>query len=469
MVNDSNQILNRKFGTLNQREFAHHIDIINQGLNFINAAFFPTTLTLDSGIISTYSPYSAAQIQAAIVDQKTNITNWFVREHCLANFYKEKPDIVGISLLRMNQFIPGFTLASILRNTMNVHIVFGGAAMSQLAEFFFRLPKLHYLLDSIIYGPAEQSLDTLIKHLSNGETLKDVPNLIYKQDNKLITSKRQADFALDQAILPEYNEPRPRPIIAIENSRNCYWGQCSFCNFGMIYGKKHNSLTYEERKFSLVAKELKAMKTIYNPLFIRFTDSVVSPQRLAKITHYIKTHGLALRSLAYIRAEPEFTSLKFCNDLAMGGFKIAVFGLESGSSKINAKHRKGVDLENVETILSNFKECGIISMLFIIVGFPDEDESDLEKTLEFLDRNKKHIELSFVTPFLLNFNSQIFDEPNYFGINKIYPQRGQDINRTYRYKHQRKRTKRFNLLSKQLITKYTSPRNSLILGCLDKE
>jgi radical SAM superfamily enzyme YgiQ (UPF0313 family) len=99
---------------------------------------------------------------------------------------------------------------------------------------------------------------------------------------------------------------------------------------------------------------------------------------------------------ALFRMEKTFKSLQFCEKIVAGGFIGGHVGLESGSQKVNDIINKGINLKDVELILKNFHETGILVHIFSIVGMPGETDEDALETFNFFKRLHKWLELGFV-------------------------------------------------------------------------
>jgi len=468
-VNNSNNILNNYFCSLSHPEFLKNINVIKRGLQFIDAAFYPTIHRLDTGISMHYSPYNSRDILKASKDKRHNVIIDFYEEYVLPYLKDEAPDIIGISMSHMNQFLPGFTLARMIKESMKSNVVLGGSGLSQLCGFFLKLPHLYKLFDFAVIGAGEETMDALINELSKRGCVDKIPNLMYKVRKKLKISRYIKAFSLSNAELPEYIEPRPRPIIALEASQNCYWAKCSFCDRGLRYGyTQEDRAKYEEKDISVVFKELRAIKKMYNPLYVRLSDAAVSPQRLKLITNFIRESNLGLKIFTYVRAEQNFACIDFCNQLTKGGLIAVGFGLESGSEAINIRYNKGASLNLSEKILKNFKRAGIHNVLFAMVGFPDGGVEEVLHTGEFIEKNKEYIDMLLISPFTLLYNSYIYNHKDEFEIKKILLPKMVDIPRFYNYQYKKGKANSREALVNDVIKKYSSDRDSLIFKVLKR-
>ena len=469
-VEKANNTLDEKFCLLSQQEFRKNIGILNAGIRFINAAFYPTKLSLDEGMVTEYSSNYSKDIIKASGDAQTNIFIEFCNQGFLRDIIKEPPDLVGISMTHSSQVIPGFTLARMIKKLTKAKIILGGAYISQFCEFFLKLPILHKLLDFVIIGSGEITTDILLNNIYAGRGIENIPNLIFRDNRgKLIDNQRRDTFNIDCSVVPEYIEPRPRPIIALESSENCYWDKCCFCDRGLQFGvTKREDLKYQEKNIDKLCGEIQAVYDKYKPSVIRFSDSAVLPERLLKISNYIKQAELDVKIFAYIRAEKEFASFNFCKKLVEGGVSGVAFGLESGLNTINAKYQKGIDTAQVERVLEATKKAGIFTFLFVMVGFPNEGMEELLATKSFIESNRMNIDTMWISMFGLFFNTYTYRHFQQFGIKAISTRKKQDIHRSFLFTEKSRAVRNKNVLIKKMISKYSSPRDALIFRTLQQ-
>ena len=471
MVHQANLMVDQQFYAMSETDFSRNIDVLNQGLKFINTVYAPSVLSLEMGLGFSYSPYSSEDILKAVVDRRSNMMINYYDKKTIPWLKSQQPEVVGISLSHMNQFIPGFTLAAMIKAGLDCKVVLGGSAVSQLCGYFLKLPKLCELFDFVIYGPGEYAMDGLLNKLELSVDVSTLPNLMYKKNNILHVSPNSQEFQLEDAEIPEYDDPRPKAIVALDTSANCYWGRCSFCDRGVSYGRERvSSADYKEVSIDKVVDALEVLQNKYNPLFVRLTDSAVPAARLHSLTSRIKERNLPIKLLAYIRAEKEFLSQELCQQLRAGGLIATAFGLESGSDEMNQKIKKGVRVDQVAAVLRNIKNAGIISILFSIIGFPNENIAGILQTESFIAKNRKNIDIVLISKFAFLLNTDMFQNSKSFGISEIRKPREQDIVRMFGYKDRSwLLTRVLDKLISGIIRKYPSPRNQLVLKALQSE
>ncbi len=91
------------------------------------------------------------------------------------------------------------------------------------------------------------------------------------------------------------------------------------------------------------------------------------------------------------------------------GLSHCFFGLESASPKILDIIGKKININNFSKLLKILSNANVRTYLYIMTGFPNENEDDFEKTINFLKENVEYIENIIVSVFSLMKSSPIFN------------------------------------------------------------
>jgi len=438
LIHDTQESMEKRFTTLGKEKFRNYFERLGFGAWLISLAYYPTTFSLTMGISMRYNPQVIEDIMLAINDKEENFLIDYYQREILPWLLAENPGLIGISMCHFSQFIPGFTLMNLIKQSgLSAHITIGGATVTDVSKFLLKKSKLWNLFDSVTIGSGECTLDELTKSLDrNGKRkLEDVPNLIYENEGEIKLSKVKKDFSIDDAVTPEFTEKRLYPYIPLETSVGCPYGKCVFCHYPFILTSEitKQSACYRERSLDLVIDDIVKLNKKYKPLLFCFTDTSISAKRLEKLAERIMEEKIDIYFWGFIRAEKEFTSLEFCQKLAKAGFVGGYFGLESASPRINKLMNKNVDIDDVKKILKNFKETNIIANIFCIIGFPTETREEALETRKFIIENWQYLtgEIS-LDPFYLQLNTPIMKDPAKYRIVPI--DRGEDLKVDFNYK-----------------------------------
>lgn len=102
-------------------------------------------------------------------------------------FKKYDASVVGIDLHWYVHAYDAIRIANIVKRVSNAFVVLGGFTASFFAE---EILSRFNCIDAVIHGDAEVPLLELLKHKSRTK-FEEVPNLVYRSDNKLKYSKRR--------------------------------------------------------------------------------------------------------------------------------------------------------------------------------------------------------------------------------------------------------------------------------------
>ncbi|EDP71044.1 Fe-S protein, radical SAM family [Flavobacteriales bacterium ALC-1] len=183
----------------------------------------------------------------------------------------------------------------------------------------------------------------------------------------------------------------------------------------------------------MVASELLMLKNTYNPDTVWFVDDVFT------VSHkWIKSfHEEVIKQDAIIPFEC-ITRAERLNDEVLqllkeaGCYRIWI-GAESGSQKIIDAMDRRVDVDVVKEAIQKTNKLGMETGTFIMVGYPGENETDIEETITYLKAaNPTHFTITVAYPIkgtsLYNeIEDQITIQPNW----ETSTDRDIDFSRTY--------------------------------------
>lgn len=389
-------------------------------------------LTLEIGRFIFSAPYYPASFNSYsyIAPTEINNTNSVLREidnlDCNI-FYKmiyshvieklSRSDVVGISVTCVEQLIPSFTIAKLVKQKYkDKKVVVGGALMPYMYEAINNTPELFEYVDCFIFGEGETPLLMWLEFLKDTVKIEEVPNILYSLSGKPTASQIKSYENMNELPTPDYSGFSweqyfsPQRIITYLSSRGCPWDKCSFCSLTSNYGQK-----YRVRDLDLVISDvLKLSKDINSEVFM-FNDESIPGKRLEKMSQQFLDRSLNLKWLCLSRLDNDISKEAFTL-ASKAGLKAISYGLESGSQKMLDKINKGTIIEKVPQILKNSSESGIWNNVFIFFGFPGEKNEDIELTRRFINDNGQYIDTLPYGTFRLEGNSEIFKDPVKFGI-----------------------------------------------------
>ncbi len=296
-----------------------------------------------------------------------------------------KPDFIGCSLLTV-MCARDSIIVSKAAKKRNIITVWGGPFVSSSPEITLDLD----CVDIVSVGDGEKTWLDLLNTAAEGGDIYSVKGIIYKKDGKLV--KTPAREFMNLADLPPidysfidiqktfYKNYGYDGIMGMYASKGCD-GRCTFC-----YNHDFHNSCRRARPVEHFIKEARELKEKYGMKAIAFTDEFLggNKESLRELCQAMIDADLQLHwgGMTKIGVFDE-------NDFRLmydAGCRWLEFGIESGAQTTLARMKKGMKLSSVEKDLDICRKVGIISLCYIIVGFPDETEAELKKTCDLLNK-----------------------------------------------------------------------------------
>jgi len=320
----------------------------------------------------------------------------------------ETPDLLGIYTNLMTK-LNVLKIIQFLKNTPSLQrtqIILGGPEVRNHKE-----KLLQYGADIIVFGEGEETMfeiaDAYSKqtnpdlHNLAGTAFKDADgNIITNPDRVLIKDINQLPFAnrskIDlQKYFDAWKKKHGISMVNVSTMRGCPYS-CKWCSRA-VYGS-----SYRRRNPKLVADEIEWLQEHYRFDKIWFVDDVftINHRWLREFANEIEQRKLIVSYEIITRADR-------LNDEAVqllkqsGCFRVWI-GAESGSQKVIDAMDRRVKVENVRSMIQLVKSYGMEAGTFIMLGYPGEDENDIEETLIHLKQS----------------------DPDYYTITVAYPIKG---------------------------------------------
>jgi len=342
---------------------------------------------------------------------RIGMTQEKIKEH----FSKGGYDIIAIH----NNFTPQTRMAlEVARLAREVNpkilIIAGGVNARVLAP---RLLKTN-LIDIIGISEGEKTIVDIIHAWQNNTPLSDLGAITYQDNGKTIikpVTKETICQNLDDLPFPawdllpfdkydELNSPhgsiKPgavRRYASIMTSRGCPF-QCLYCHNSEE--KQVESLTgatgmLRFKSIERVMKEVKIIQSLgVTHLYIEDDSFLANKNRATEILTRLADKNLKISNVNGVnllnlvksghngKFEPDKEFLKIIKN---SGFDEIVFPVESGSQRILDKYASGklqLDKVDVVRLVNTAAELGIVCPINIMIGFPDETEEEIFKSIE---------------------------------------------------------------------------------------
>jgi radical SAM superfamily enzyme YgiQ (UPF0313 family) len=281
--------------------------------------------------------------------------------------------------------------------------------------------------DYVIKGEAEQTLLELVQELEkHNPDINSIKGICYMKDNRMeVNENRKVMKDLDLLPLPAWDLVDLKPYkkmwfksagyfsMNIATTRGCPF-KCNWCA-KPIYGNRYNVRSPKE-----VIAEIKMIISKYDADHIWFCDDIfgLKPGWVIAFAHLLKMENIRIRFRIQSRADL-LLQQDYVQALKDAGCETVWIGAESGSQKILDAMDKGITVEQIEKATVLLKQFQIKPCFFIQFGYLDESPSDIESTIQMIQRLMPHeigISVSYPlpgTPFYERVKTQLSKKSNW--------------------------------------------------------
>ena len=380
----------------------------------------PTSLDLSYGNLKDFSdpnPSIGLAYIAAVLQEngfEVVVTDGYVNQLDLAGIMKivekEKPDIIGISMLTTAASIAMKIVDEVHKKFPEIKIVMGDIHASLFAK---DLLKDGYA-DYIVHREGEYTMLELAQALRDNKSVEGIKGLSYLNQEKEVIHNEPRPFienlddlpfpAWDLFPLDKYKTDPRTEIVAGETdmlilaTRGCP-NVCAFCSSSTDKSQGH---VYRMRDPKKVVDELEYLNKKYGATVFTFIDLTFP---------LIKSHGMALcqeiidRGLgnkikwsSELRVKP--LDQEMLDTMKKAGCRRAIFGIESGTDRILELCRKNFTTNDVRRAVKMAKKAGLEVDGMFMIGLPTETVEDIERTIDFtIELNIRYAILNLFVPY----------------------------------------------------------------------
>ncbi len=326
-------------------------------------------------------------------------------------------DIVGFSLFEPDNPTTGIialVIAKILKEKYEPMIIIGGRFWGYAKEILLKTEFIDYgIAHNPFTSPAELNFLKFCEAYEKGKNLEEtVPGLEIATSNGVRTTHVNYDEReIIHFVTPTFDG---LPLDLYKYRLSCkvngseYKGEvlslpyffikgcpfkCAFCCNSILPGPIFKPAEEIKNDIEYLKKKYKT-----NYFFFLNTEINSTYKYTEDVLEVLK--GLDIRFSDCSCFTP--MNKKILNNLKEAGAVRLMFGLESGSERILKYLGKSFTIPQAEKVLKEAWKVGIWSELSLICGFPYERLNDIEKTIEFLERNKKYIKSAYINKFFLD-------------------------------------------------------------------
>ncbi len=414
--------------------------VIDKWLEVLSSQYFPTRMTVVDNQFSSFSIYSSKDLHHAIRDEAQNPYISLYKETFLPSIFAEQPDLIGVSITATSQVLPGLTLCRLLKEANpDVHVTIGGSIFTRLVDNLRRCPSLFELADDFIVFEGETALLELVNQLDGKREFHKVPNLIYRQDDRITVNQPFYSENINALPAPDYDGfpldlyLSPETVLPVQFSRGCYYKDCAFCALTLDHQN------FRQKDPGKTADELEMLAGKYRSPYFFFTDECFALSPTKRLCQQLVDRNLNLQWTCEMRFEKNLSRELLTLMRDAGCLKI-VFGLESFNQRVMDFMKKGIKQEHVRRISEDCLDLGIAVHCYVIVGFPTEREEEALDTMNFIVENTRlHSSFGFsCQPCLFDLEKEapIMSDPGAYGIRRIMRPASEDLSLGFFYEVQ---------------------------------
>ena len=305
------------------------------------------------------------------------ILNWYcinrTPEEIPSTISKEKPDIMGFSILQANRW-GGIEIARVAKKLdPRIKIVFGGVCATYLwRHFLTNFPEIDY----VVLGEGEITFLNLVESLwsnDSGSTGK-IRGIAFRQRGKPIKNTAPEPVeSIDE--LP--NPARFFTYRHVVSSRGCPWN-CTFCGSPGYWGRK---VRFHSPRYFVDQLEMLRNRGV-NLFFVSDDTFTLREQRVIEICREIIERRLEITWVAISRVN--LVTERMLSWMRKAGCIQISYGVESGSEKIRKIFNKQIKREEIRKAFRLTTRYGILPRAYFIYGAPGENDKTIQESIELI-------------------------------------------------------------------------------------
>lgn len=319
-----------------------------------------------------------------------------------------QPSLVCFSVPFPGNLYSSFRCAQFIKNNFpRIKIALGGGfPNTELREI--NDTRVFEFFDYLTLDDGELPIELLYNNLSKVENER-----VYKRtfllENNLVTYKNNStdkDYKQNHVGTPDYSDlflEKYISVIEVTNpmhslwsdgrwnkltmAHGCYWGKCTFCDISLDYIK-----VYEPIHAKILVDRMEELIAQTGETGFHFVDEAAPPSLMRDVALEIIKRKLVVTWWTNIRFEKSFT-LDLCKLLQLSGCIAVSGGLEVASDRLLELIKKGVTVEQVAQVTSNFTESGIMVHAYLMYGYPTQT---VQETIDSLEMVRQMFELGIL-------------------------------------------------------------------------
>jgi hypothetical protein len=317
-----------------------------------------------------------------------NSTTQKLLKNDISNFMKEiisgDYDAIGFSVNELSYF-PTQYISKLIKKLFPSLLIFWGGPHVNAKNDYIIQDVNDGVVDICFEAEAEETVQDFFNAYENKQEYHSILGLICKGErNEAIRKKKRPSINYKELPFPDFSdfpfELYKEKQLPVMMSRGCV-ATCSFCTEFLTWK------SYRVRTALDVVEEMKSHIEKYNINNFIFCDSLINGnhEQLQILANGLKSVDCTWT--AFCRVDKKLTK-QMLTDMYEGGCRELLVGFESDSQKVLNLMNKGTKVEQNQRVLDDAYEVGLKIHGLFLIGFPGETESDFDKTMRFIHKNK---------------------------------------------------------------------------------
>ncbi|MFW9888227.1 MAG: B12-binding domain-containing radical SAM protein [Candidatus Thorarchaeota archaeon] len=287
----------------------------------------------------------------------------------------KKPDLVGFSTMSNNLAIALHISQMIKSDSTEILTVLGGPGASFCAK---RIVDEFTQVDFVIRGEADDAFPDFIESLIKSDKIPATKGLVFREGGKV------RDYGwpdpiknLDGLPIPLYELSEKESLridesVSLEAGRGCPFG-CIFCSTSTFFKRK-----YRVKSVDRIRAEIEEIRTKLGERNIIFNHDLLTFDRqwMEDLCSCLEDYSPRVRWGCSARSDTLDREILY--RMRKAGCERIFLGVETATEKMQGMIRKNLDLEGLLTVAKDLVELDYKATLSFIVGFPEQDNSDIQ-------------------------------------------------------------------------------------------
>ena len=332
-------------------------------------------------------------------------------------------DVLAVSCMFTHAWPMVRELLKVLRRAFpEKKLIVGGEHVTGMFETVLREAPV----DLCVLGEGEITLgEVLDVFRGKNPDYSEIEGIAYRNDSGEIVATKRRKRVMNPDDLPWPAWDLLNPRVYFENkmyigptsgrsmpllsTRGCPY-RCSFCSASNMW-----SQLWRPRDPASVADEIESYMETYQANDFQFQDltAIVRKDWIIAFCNEIRKRKLDITWQLPVGTRSEAIDAEVAETLVASGCHQITYAPESASKRILSVIRKKVRLERLEESARGSLKAGMTVCLFTILGFPQEELSDIRKTMKWLRHMARMgVQEAYVSTFVPLPGTELFREMN---------------------------------------------------------